>query len=273
MSAGRARVALLSAILFASLAAGVDAQPQTAEQSTATPSRTEVPPLTDADRAAAFPDVEGHTVHDSIVNYFVLFDQMEWQGAGGRGAFNWDTKAWVGGDIHRLWIRTEGDVEQSDIEGAQAHVLYGRAIARWWDLVAGVRQDFRPGPGRTWAAFGIQGLAPYWFEIEATGYVGEGGRTHARVEADYELLFTNRVILQPLVEVEIHGRSDPARRIGAGFSTIDAGLRLRYEIRRELAPYVGLTWQRALAGTADRARSAGDSVGAARVTFGLRTWF
>lgn len=231
------------------------------------------PPLTDEDRAAAFPDVAGHAVHDRMVNTFVLFDQMEWQAANGRGVFNWDTKGWAGGDVHRLWFRTEGAADEDGVDHAEAHVLYGRAIARWWDLVAGVRQDIRPGPGRTSAAFGIQGLAPYWFEIEATGYVGEGGRTHARFEAEYDALITNRLILQPLIELEFYGRSDLARRIGAGFSTVDLGFRLRYEIRRELAPYVGFTWQRKLGGTADLARSAGEDPGAARLLLGLRTWF
>ena len=273
MSARVSTAVLLSTVLVASAASAV-AEQQAVEQVPATEvPATGVPPLTDDDRAAAFPDVEGHSVHDSAVNYWVLFDQMEWQAADGRGVFNWDTKGWVGGDINRLWFRTEGDVEESGVEDAQAHVLYGRAISRWWDLVAGIRQDVQPGPGRTWAAFGIQGLAPYWFEIEATGYVGEGGRTHARVEAEYDLLFTNRLILQPLVEVELYGRSDPDRGIGAGFSTAEAGIRLRYEVRRELAPYVGFTWRRKLGGTADLGRSGGSEPGAGRVTFGFRTWF
>ncbi len=127
---------------------------------------------------------------------------------------------------------------------AQVHLLYGRAIARWWDIVAGVRQDARPGPSRTWAAVGVQGLAPYWFEVEATAYVGEGGRTRARVEVEYELLLTNRLVLQPLLELEIYGKADPETGLGAGLSRTETGVRLRYEIRRELAPYVGISWDR-----------------------------
>ena len=107
-------------------------------------------------------------------------------------------------------------VEGGDLAEAQAHAPYGRAIHRWWDVVAGVRQDFRPGPARTWAAVGVQGLAPYWFEVEATAYIGESGRTHFRFETEYELLLTNRLVLQPLVELEIYGKSDPERGIGAG---------------------------------------------------------
>jgi copper resistance protein B len=151
-------------------------------------------------------------------------------------------------------------------------VLYGRAIARWWDVVAGVRQDMRPGPARTWAAVGIQGLAPYWFEVEATAYVGAGGRTHFRFETEYELLLTNRLILQPLLEIEIYGKSDPERDIGAGLSTADTGLRVRYEFRREFAPYIGMTWNRVFFGTADAAKAAADTVAGTRLTAGFRFW-
>jgi copper resistance protein B len=119
----------------------------------------------------------------------------------------------------------------------------------------------------------VQGLAPQWFELELTGYLGQSGRTHARVEVEYELLFTNRLILQPLVELELYGKDDPERGIGAGLSAVDAGLRLRYELRREIAPYIGLTWHRATFGTADYARADGEEVGRVRVAFGVRTWF
>lgn len=203
---------------------------------------------------------------------FVLFDQLEWQGAGG-GGLSLENKSWFGGDRNRLWIRAEGESEDGVVENALAHALLGRSFSRWWDVVAGVRQDFRPGDPQTWAAVGIQGLAPYWFEVEATAYVGPGGRTHARFEAEYDLLLTNRLILQPLLEVEMYGKSDPERGIGAGLSSIEGGLRLRYEFRREFAPYVGLTWDRKLFGTGDFARADGESAGSTRLAFGLRTWF
>lgn len=231
-----------------------------------------VPPITDEDRAAAFPDVEGHTVHDRAVHYLVLMDQFEWSGRNG-GVTSWDNTSWLGGDVHRAWFRAEGEIVGSEVETADVHVLYGRAISPWWDLVGGIRQDMRPGPARTWAAFGVQGLAPYWFEVQATGYVGAEGRTHARVEVEYELLLTNRLVLQPLVELEMYGKADPERRIGAGISSLETGVRLRYEIRREIAPYVGLSWERAFGGTADLARDAGDSVSHVRPLVGLRVWF
>jgi copper resistance protein B len=232
-----------------------------------------VPPLTDADRAAAFPKLNGqHSVHDDALHYYVLFDQLEWQRGSGSTAGSWDSRGWIGRDVNRFWFRTEGEAEDG-LGEAQAHALFGRAIHRWWDVVVGLRQDFTPGPQRTWAAVGIQGLAPYWFEVEATAYVGQSGRTHVRVETEYELLFTNRLILQPLVELEIYGKSDPERGIGSGLSSGEAGLRLRYEFRREFAPYVGVTWTRKFFGTADFAEAAGEDTGGAQLALGIRVWF
>jgi copper resistance protein B len=233
----------------------------------------EPPPVTDADRAAAFPDVDGHAAHDTAVNYFVLFDQLEWQSLDGGDSGAWDTQGWVGGDRNRFWFRTEGDVRDASFAATQTHVLVGRAIARWWDIVAGVRQDVRPGPAQTWAAIGIQGIAPYWFDIQATAYVGASGRTHFRVETEYDLLLTNRLVLQPLLETEIYGKSDPEHRFGAGLATLDLGVRLRYEIRREIAPYAGLVWSRKFFGTADLAEAAGETPPGARLAIGVRTWF
>ena len=144
-----------------------------------------IPPVSDEDRKAAFPDVEGHAVRDRAVGYYILFDQLEWQvGDDGANGVNLDTRGWAGRDRDRLWFRAEGDSESGSVNEAQAHVLYGRQFARWWDVVAGVRQDFRPGDAQTWAAFGVQGLAPYWFDIETTGYVGASGRTHVRFEVE-----------------------------------------------------------------------------------------
>ena len=232
-----------------------------------------IPRLTDEDRKAAFPEVEGHAMHDRAVNNFVLLDQFEWQTAADGSGLNLDSKAWIGRDRDRLWLRAEGDSEEGRVGEAQAHVFYGRQFSRWWDIVGGIRQDFRPGPAQTWAAIGVQGLAPYWFEIEATAYVGVSGRTHVRFEVEYELLLTNRLILQPLVEAEIYGKSDPERGVGAGVSTTDVGFRLRYEFRREMAPYVGVVWSNKWGHTADFAEAAGEDAGGARLVTGVRLWF
>jgi copper resistance protein B len=133
--------------------------------------------------------------------------------------------------------------------------------------------DTLPSTPRTALAVGIQGLAPYWFDVEASAYVEPSGRSHVRVETRYDLLVTNRLMLQPQIEFEVYARPDLERRIDTGLSTGELGLRLRYEFRRELAPYVGVVWTQRFFGTADLARTAGQSVGATRVAVGLRTWF
>ncbi len=232
-----------------------------------------IPPVTEADRKAAFPDVQGHTVHDMSINYFVQLGQLEWQTGGGSDAFSWDSKGWVGQDRNRLWFRTEGDRSGGRTEQAQVNLLYGRAIARWWDVTAGVRLDTLPDTPRTALALGVQGLAPYWFDVEASAYLEPSGRTHVRFETEYDLLITNRLVLRPLVEFEVYGRADRGRLIGTGLSTGELGLRLRYEFRRELAPYIGVVWTRRFFGTADLARAAGRDVAGARLAVGLRTWF
>jgi copper resistance protein B len=232
-----------------------------------------IPPLTEEDRAAAFPDVEAHAVHDRGVHSFVLFDQLEWQAAAAGSGFNLDGKGWIGGDRSRVWVRAEGERAGGRTAEAQAHVLYARQFSRWWDIVGGIRQDFRPGPAQTWAAVGIQGLAPHWFDVEATAYLGASGRTHARFEVEYELLLTNHVILQPLVEAEVFGKSDPERGVGAGLSTTDVGLRLRYAFRPDIAPYAGVVWRNEWGKTADFSRADGEETGGARLVAGVRLWF
>jgi copper resistance protein B len=230
------------------------------------------PAVTPPDRQSAFPDVTTSPVQDNAVHSFVLFDRFEWQALSGRRGPSWEVRSWIGRDLDRFWFRAKGEGENGRVGEAEVHALYGRALARWWDLVAGMRQDLRPGPAQTWAAVGLQGLAPYWFDVEATAYVGAHGRTQIRFETKYELLFTNRLILQPLVEANLYGKSDPDRGVGAGLGTTEIGLRLRYLVRREFAPYVGVTWNRKHFGTADLAKSAGEPAGGARLTIGLRLW-
>ncbi|HZF26021.1 MAG TPA: copper resistance protein B [Steroidobacteraceae bacterium] len=233
----------------------------------------DLPPITDADRAAAFPDLPGHAAHDRAINYYVLFDQLEWQNASEGSALNWDASAWIGGDLDRLILRTQGESESGHTAKAELEALWGHAFARWWDLVAGVRQDPRPGPSQTWGAFGVRGLAPYKFELAATAYIGESGQTSARFEAEYELLFTNRLILQPRIEFNLYGKDDLQRAVGSGLSTSEVGLRLRYELRREFAPYIGVTWNRKWGDTADFARTNGEDTDETRVVAGFRIWF
>ena len=237
-----------------------------------TESRTPIPALTDADRAAVYNAPGGHQVHDSGVNSMLLINQLEWQGGDGN-AQSWDIKGWVGGDIDRLWLRSEGERSAGRTESAEAQALWGHAISPWWDVVGGVRQDFKPGDSQTWAALGVQGMALYNFEAEATLFVGESGNTAARLEGDYDILLTNRLILQPTAELNFYAQNDPQRGMGSGLSESELGLRLRYEIRREFAPYVGVSWNRAYGQTAQYARDEDEDVHQLRWVVGVRLWF
>ena len=236
--------------------------------------REPIPPVTPADRIAAFPDVAGHAVHDKAVHAYWLVDRLEaWEADEGGTAVGWDGLAWIGTDLDRVWLRSEGEHMDGAVEAADIEVLYGRAIAPWWDLLAGVRHDFGEAPSQTFAALGVMGLAPYKFEVSATAYLGQSGQSAARLEAEYETLLTNRLILQWVAEAEFHGRDDPRRGIGSGLGTVEAGARLRYEIRRDFAPYVGIAWERAFGGTADLRRDAFHDIRDTRVVVGVRTWF
>lgn len=237
---------------------------------------TDIPPVTDADREAAFPDV-GHAamkahMNDDTIQSCVLGDRLEWQG-GRDDRFVWDATGWVGRDYGRLWLRTKGEHTSDGVEEAQVEALWGKPVARWWDLLAGIRSDFEPGPNHSWLAIGVVGVAPYFFDVEATAYVAGDGDTAAQVEVEYELLLTNRWILQPRVELEFYGQDDERRGLGSGLSNVEAGLRLRYEIRRELAPYVGIEWGRKYGDTGDFADAAGDVEEETRWVIGIRMWY
>ncbi|MEO5962161.1 MAG: copper resistance protein B [Thermomonas sp.] len=234
---------------------------------------TPIPPITEADRQAAFPDLHTHHLHGTSINSFWMLDRLEVSDADPGTALGWEGMAWIGGDVQRIWLRTEGEAVSGRVEHGDVEVLYGRGVRAWWDVVAGVRHDIGEGPSRTWGAFGVQGLAPYKFEVAATAYVGQGGRTAARVEAEYDTLFTNRLILQWRAEANAYGKSDPLAGIGSGLSTLEAGLRLRYEVTRQFAPYVGIEHERAFGNTADLRRVGGHGAGDTRVVAGVRVWF
>ena len=233
--------------------------------------RTPIPTISDADRAAAFPDLPPHSMHQGGSNFLFLADQLEWQDADEGSTLAWDASGWVGGDINRVWFRSEGERTNGVTEDAELQLLYGRSIGPWWDVVAGVRQDFKPESPQTWAAFGIQGMALYAFEAEATAFVGENGQTAARLEGEYDILLTNRLILQPMVEATLAARDEPAQRIGRGLNKVEAGLRLRYEFSRRFAPYIGISHERLFGDTADRADA--DHVRDTRWVAGVRMWF
>ncbi|CCM96089.1 Copper resistance protein B [Klebsiella pneumoniae subsp. pneumoniae ST512-K30BO] len=194
-----------------------------------TESRTPIPPVTDADRKAAFGNLQGHAIHDSAINYLVLLDQLEWQRSDNTNNFSWSVNSWIGGDTDRIWLKSEGERSNGETEAAEAQLLWGHAVGPWWDLVAGVRQDFRPASARTWAAVGFQGLALYNFESEITGFVSNGGKAALRLGGEYDVLLTNRLILQPSYEVNFYSQDDESRGRGRGLTDTELGLRLRTE--------------------------------------------
>lgn len=203
----------------------------------------------------------------------LLIDQLEvFNGRDGNGQ-SWELAGWYGTDENKLWIRSEGERSAGKVQDGNIEALWNHAIATYWNTQLGVRHDFGEGPGRTWAAFGVEGLAPYWFELEATAYVGSTGRTAARVRVDYDVLFTQRLILTPELEANAYGKNDPARGIGSGLSDIQLGLRLRYEIRRQFAPYIGVNWVRRVGATADYARADGAHALDRQFVAGVRIWF
>lgn len=212
-------------------------------------------------------------MHDDAVLAMLRLDRLEHFDGDDVSGTAWDAQGWVGGDFDKLWFKTEGERADGRTEDARAELLWDHAFATWWDWQLGVRRDFGEGPGRNWAAFGIAGLAPYWFELQATAYVGEQGRTALRFEADYELLLTQRLILQPRLEANAYGKADPQRGIGAGLADAEVGLRLRYEIRRRFAPYLGIEWVRRFGATASLARDRGEPAMDRRWVAGVRVWF
>jgi len=217
--------------------------------------------------------MKGMDMADNAPLGMLLIDQLEaLHGYNGNGQ-TWEAAGWYGNDSNKLWLRSEGDSSRGKIQSGDVEAFWNHNIATCWSSQLGVRQDLGVGPGRSWAAFGVEGIAPYWFELEATGYVGSSSRTAARFRANYDLLFTQRVILQPEFEVNLYGKSDPARGIGSGLSDARLGLRLRYEIRRQFAPYIGLVWTRRFGATASLARQDRQAIFDRQWVAGVRIWF
>ena len=204
----------------------------------------------------------------------VLVDRLERAYSRDGNATTYDAQAWFGRDYDRLVIKAEGDVAKGKLREARTELLWGHAIAPFWDTQLGVRYDSGGSePERKWLALGVQGLAPYWFEVDATAYMGDNGRRALRLGAEYEILLTQRLILQPRVEVNVYGKDDAARDIGSGLSGAAAGLRLRYEIKRQFAPYFGVERSSKFGKTADLVRAAGTPTGETRWVAGVRFWF
>jgi len=223
--------------------------------------------------AYALPPSQGLHMGDEHAYSAVQVNQLEYLRGDDNESTGYDAQAWIGTSYDRLVIKAEGEVASGEIEEARTEVLWGHALSAYWDAQLGLRHDSGEGPERSWLAVGLQGLAPYWFEVETTAYVGENGRTALRIEADYDLLITQRLILQPSIEFNLYGKEDEERGIGQGLAEGDIGLRLRYEFSRKFAPYVGIEWAKKFGDTADLARANGEESSDTRWVAGLRFWF
>lgn len=225
-------------------------------------------PKGDMERSRAILDEE----HGGTLISKVMAKELEYASADGADGYRWDVEAWYGGDINRLVLKTEGE-GADDLEAAEVQGLYSRAIGPYTDLQIGLRYDIEPQPNRTYLALGAEALLPYWFEADGALFIGERGQVLGRLEGSYDFMLTQRLVLQPNAELNLALKDDFATGIGSGFSDAEVGLRLRYELSREFAPYIGVLWERKFGDTADFARAAGEDPEETRFVAGLRAWF
>ncbi len=226
------------------------------------------------DREVTHESFGARMIHEHGIFASFLGDRLEYQTRDGSPALSWDVQAWAGGDFHKLRLKSEGtwSIDDDEFEEAQAELFYSRNVAPFWDLQIGVRHDFEPDPDRTFAALGVQGLAPLWFEIDATAYVSEDGDLSAALEAEYDMLLTQRLVLQPRFEISAALQEVEEYGVGQGINEVELGLRLRYEIRREFAPYVGISWNRKIGETENLAEDEGEDIDEFSIVVGLKAW-
>jgi copper resistance protein B len=202
----------------------------------------------------------------------VWLDQLEWRSAAQPNEIAWQAEGWYGDDYNKAWLRSEGAALSGSTQDARAELFWDHIVTRWWSLEAGAREDFSAGPARGWAALGVRGLAPQGVDVEATVYAGGAARTAARLKIEYELLFTQRLVLQPEFEMNLYGNADPARDVSAAVSDLEIGLRLRYEVRREIAPYAGVVWVKRRGAREGSVSAAGADADEIRIAVGVRLW-
>ena len=214
------------------------------------------------------------TMTDNPIFAHVLFDQLEGRTNGSESEFRWDGEAWAGTDLNRLWLKSEGFADDGAVADGDIEAFYDRPLPRirYFDGQVGLREDLDSGPHRTWVALGVEGLAPGFFQLEPTFYFRDGGHVAGRITTLYDLRVTQRIVAQPELEMNFYGKSDPQRGLGSGLSDLDAGLRLRYEIWRKFAPYVGFAYTRKFGGTATLSRQIEESTAEPRLVFGIRVW-
>lgn len=231
-----------------------------------------LPVLAHAQQQPSAPGWSQPVENDQMFGY-ALLNQDELR-VGDTSAYRWDGEGWYGDNLNRLWVKSEGDLDTSSGMSDEAEVqgLYSRAISPFFNFQTGIRYDFDPTPSRGWATFGVEGLAPLNWDIDAFAFVSDGGHLGARFEGYYDLYLTQRLVLQPQFELNAYSRADRLAGIGTGLSDGDFGLRLRYEIRRQFAPYLGVTYEAKYGTTADLTRAAGAPTDELRFVVGIRAW-
>ena len=223
--------------------------------------------------AMAAARADNHATHGDMKFGTLMVERLETRIADGEDGYVWDLQGWYGGDIDKLVFKSEGEGEfGGSIEDAEVQALWGHAIGPFFDLQAGVRVDLEPET-RSHLVLGVQGLAPYKWHVDGAVFLSDRGDVTARIEGEYDQKITQRLILQPRVELELAAQDIPEREIAAGLTKVEAGLRLRYEIAREFAPYVGVGYEARLGETADLARAAGEDPDGLALLLGVRAWF
>jgi len=223
---------------------------------------------------AGTPDDWPNPIPDQKPFWMVLSDRFETRYAGDVDTYLWDAQGWYGGDYSRLWIKTEGEGEHGESpENAELQALFSRRFAPFWDWQVGVRHDFEPGPARSHLVLGLQGVAPYEFEWDSALFVSDEGDVTARIESEYDLRITQRLIVQPRLELNVAGADIPELGIGSGINSTELGVRLRYQFKREFAPYIGVSWEKLYGDTADLSRLGGEPTSVTSVVLGIRAWF
>lgn len=214
-------------------------------------------------------------IHDKQINHYFLLDRLEYGADSGPDNYLWDAQGWIGGDIHRFWWKTEGEgaTRGGSPDSTEVQALYSRTISPFWNAQIGLRYDIDPNPDRGFAVLGLEGLLPYWLESDTAMFVSDDGDVSFRGAFSYELLLTQRLILQPRIEINLSAQRTPDYGLGSGLNNTTMGMRLRYQIRREFAPYIGVRWDRQYSETRDFARAEGSATSSTAFVVGLRAWY
>ena len=212
-------------------------------------------------------------IDDDPLLYKVMIDQLETREKDGENPLILETDVWIGKDLNKAWFKIDAEQVDGELEELEMQALYSKAIAPFWDLQVGWKHNSKPKPQRDWFAIGVKGLAPYQFEVDAALFFGGNGQMAARLSAEYEYMFTQKLVLSPETVINLYSKDDSEHGIGSGLSDLQLGLRLRYEVTREFSPYIGVNWNRKFGKTEDYAVSANESVDDTQIVVGVRAWY